>query len=423
MIRIFDRREGSHWMKRLGRALCVGAVFCLPASTARADRMVEVADGKVRPSAAGETREAYIPIKFASSHAANLFDLPNGDILCTWYSGSWENESDLAIVLSRLAKGSNRWTMPSVVSHEVGRSYQNPVLFLPPRGPLWLIHTSQAAGAGQAEAHMFRLISQDQGMSWSEPHLMFDQPGAFDRQRLTIVGDKWILPMYFTPAKDGGPNYSVVNISADQGKTWKTCKVPESDGLVQPDVIHLSPGHFVAFFRSRFADWVYKSTSPDGCSWTPPVPTRIPNNNASIQTARLRNGHLVMAFNNSQARQSRENPTGERQKADRLPVSIALSVDGGQTWPWVRDVETGKGLPKDPVPDTIAGIHLNEKQKRGFEQRLEAYEYPSVIQTADGALHVAYTFRRRTIKYVSFSEDWIRKGGTIGLFKGDRMLR
>mgnify|MGYP002631091456 FL=1 len=35
------------------------------------------------------------------------------------------------------------------------------------------------------------------------------------------------------------------------------------------------------------------------------------------------------------------------------------------------------------------------------------FSYPSVLQTPDGAIHVAYTYDRDCIKYRRFTEDWI----------------
>jgi predicted neuraminidase len=35
--------------------------------------------------------------------------------------------------------------------------------------------------------------------------------------------------------------------------------------------------------------------------------------------------------------------------------------------------------------------------------------YPSIVQTRDGFIHVAYSYRgRQCIKYVRFTEDWVR---------------
>jgi hypothetical protein len=34
-------------------------------------------------------------------------------------------------------------------------------------------------------------------------------------------------------------------------------------------------------------------------------------------------------------------------------------------------------------------------------------------------IQLAFTFRRETIKYMTFHEQWIKEGTTEGLFKGD----
>ena len=36
------------------------------------------------------------------------------------------------------------------------------------------------------------------------------------------------------------------------------------------------------------------------------------------------------------------------------------------------------------------------------------FSYPSLCQTPDGALHLAYTYWRQAIKYVRVDEAWIR---------------
>jgi hypothetical protein len=41
------------------------------------------------------------------------------------------------------------------------------------------------------------------------------------------------------------------------------------------------------------------------------------------------------------------------------------------------------------------------------------------MQTSKGEILVAFTYRRQTIKVVSFKEDWIKHGGTVGQFKGN----
>ena len=38
------------------------------------------------------------------------------------------------------------------------------------------------------------------------------------------------------------------------------------------------------------------------------------------------------------------------------------------------------------------------------------YSYPSVTQSPNGMVQLAFTFRRETIKYMTFDEQWIEQG-------------
>jgi predicted neuraminidase len=400
------------------KLLCVTMLFafaCRGICAPGASFIDRLSDGRIRPSETPGLRVAYLPIIFPSSHAANLISLKNGDLLCAYYSGLWEGKAGVAIVISRLARGASQWTRPVVAAEEAARALENPVLFESPLASLWLFYTSQRGEAGQADAQILYQESKDNGRDWTTPKVLFDKPGSFDRQGLLIDGNRWLFPLYFTPGSDID-DHSAIEISEDQGLTWKECLIPGSNGLVQPDVVELSPHSFAAFLRSRFADWVYSSHSKDGCSWTIPQPTQIPNNNSSIQVTRLHDGHLVMAFNNIQAATTR----GKPRDMARWPMSVALSADGGNTWPWVRDVDIGQGVPQEPVPDTMAGADVRDEQQKFFEHLID-YSYPSIIETADGKIHMAYTYRRRTIKYATFDESWIKMGTTLGFFSGDRL--
>lgn len=367
-----------------------------------ADQTVyEMADGVVRPSALIGAKQAYLPIIVNSSHASNLLALPNGDLLCFWFAGTWEGRSGVSIVMSRLDHGSNRWTLPVVLSNHPGRSDQNPVPFRAPDGRLWLFHTSQIANKGETNSVIYSLTSNDQGHTWTLPQLLFTEPGSFDRQHLVVFHNEWLFPTEIVASGDIVTNAqndrTIVKVSTNGGKTWSGCEVPGSGGLVQMDIVQLSEGHFIAFFRSRYADWVYKSDSTDGCHWSVPVPSQLPNNNSSIQVTRLKDEHLVIAFNNTQATTTR----GEPRTAPRNILSVAMSVDDGKTWPWVRDVQPGN------EPPTFRPAEVAE------------YSYPSVIQTADEMIQLTFTFRRETVKYMTFDEQWIKQGTTEGVFKGD----
>jgi predicted neuraminidase len=359
-------------------------------------------DGVMRKTASG-AEEAYIPMIERSSHAANLLQLKNGDLLCVWFSGVWEGQSGVSIVYSRLSAGSHQWTLPKVINRQEGASLQNPVVFEAPDGDIWVIHTTQPANEGQKNAKVLVVKSHDQGKTWSSPQVMFDKPGAFVRNPIMIRPDgSWLLPMYFTPSEgitDGAEtNYSVMKISKDHGATWSDCAVPSSNGYVQPSVVHQS--EYIAFFRSRFADSIYRSTSADGCTWTAPKATSLPNNNASVQSYGLKDGRIAMVFNNTRASVVNGKPT----TGPRKPLTVALSADGGETWGPMRDLELGRNV----KPDDPSYAHLMDDAPGRDE-----YSYPTVLQMRDGSIVAAYTYRRQTIKVVRFSESWIGQAPAV----------
>ena len=356
----------------------------------------QLADGVVRPARLKGAKEAFLPIIVNSNHAANLLALPNGDLLCFWYAGIYERGDGESIVVSRLDRGSHRWTLPAVVSSRAGWANQNPVSFLAPDGRVWLFHTTQRAGHDQTKALVTAMVSEDQGHTWSDPTTVFPNPGLYLRQPLVVFHDQWLFPVYHSAGgsitSNAQNDQSYVEISKDSGKTWNECDIPGSGGAVQMDIIPLSQTQLIAFYRSRYADWIYQSESSDGCHWTDPQPAKLPNNNSSIQAVRLKNGHLVMVFNNAQATVER----GKPQTGSRRILSVALSTDDGKTWPWVRDLENQESQP--------ALLPLEDPE----------YSYPAVTQGGDGMIQTAYTFRRETIKYITFDEDWIKHGTTEG---------
>jgi predicted neuraminidase len=372
-------------------------------------------DGMIRRSKVEGTQEAYLPQLFKSSHGANLLLLKNGDLLCFWFSGEWEGDADVGIVVSRLSRGSRQWSEPILIDHDKTKSYQNPVPFQTPGGQVWLVHTAQDAGQGQANAIVLKAVSDDGGKTWKDPVPMFTAPGSFVRQPIVISArNEWLLPMYYTPSKGiiagAESNYSVTKVSRDSGQTWSEFRIPNSNGAVHPNIVKLSDSSYVAFYRSRFADWIQKSVSSDGFNWTAPAPTQLPNNNSSVQAIRLSNGHLLIAFNNSNA----ATVGGKAQAALRKPLSVAISEDNGLTWPGIRDAETG-----DTTITGTVGDPLDKTEHVQGSAAYDEYSYPTVVQTADGTIHLAFTYRREGIKYMSFKEDWIRRGSTTGKFKGD----
>lgn len=354
-------------------------------------------------------KAAMLPTVAPSSHASNLLLLRNGDVLCFWFSGSEEGQGGVGIVVSRLKKGSMTWEPTQVVDRDPKKSYQNPVPFEAPDGTIWLLHTQQSAGKGQADAQVLKVLSHDGGKTWTSPSILFGKLGAYDRQPIVIgKNGEWLFPMYYSTAagitNGAETNYSTIASSTDQGRNWKETLVPHSEGLVQMSIVKLGASRFVAFFRSRYADFIYRSESTDGIHWSAPSPTVLPNNNASIQAAALADGAIVMAFDNTRGPKAEKVP----QTGPRVPLSLALSSDGGITWKYVRDLEVPASVKVRDASKGVPAINLPNS---------EEYSYPSVLQLPDGSILATYTYRREAIKAVRVSEEWIRQGKTVGVYQ------
>ena len=399
-----------------------------------------VADGRLRPDAAGRSW-AYLPTATVQSHAANLAELPDGRLACVWFGGTQEGVSDIHVWFSTL--DGEVWSEPVRLSDDPARSEQNPVLFTAPSGDVWLLYTAQRAG-NQDSAEVRRRVSTDGGATWAEPTTLFaadEVGGVFVRQPpiVTRAGDL-LVPVFrcvTTPGRAwvGDLDTSSVMTSRDGGLTWGEVAVPGSTGAVHMNVHELPDGSLLALFRSRWADAVHESRSTDGGrTWSVPVPTELPNNNSSVQWLPLADGRLAIVHNHRRADATTERrlglydeidetgiveqavPPGSDANGDqearagsassvtvpagpgegrtafwgtpRAPMSVAVSTDGGRSWPHRIDLEDGDGW------------CLSNNSRDGLNRELS---YPSITQTSDGAVHVAYTWHRRAIRHVRLS--------------------
>lgn len=377
-------------------------------------------NGAVQPHGFEKSRfDAYLPSPCVQNHAANLAFLPDGTLTCVWFGGTMEGMGDISIYMSRLPAGSAQWSEPEKMSDDPQKSEQNPVLFTAPDGNVWLIFTSQTAG-NQDGAVVKRRISADGGRAFGTVGFICDIPGTFVRQPIVVnrLGD-WLLPVFRCVGEPGlrwtgGVDTAAVLVSRDAGISWEMIDVPDSIGAVHMNIIPQYSGRMVAFFRNRFAAQILRSISDDdGMNWSAPEPTALPNNNSSIQAAALSDGQIAIIYNHSNAMTSSDRrhslydeieaeeglqtaqPEAEAALQDgrpkaiwgvpRAPMSLVFSLDGGETFASRRNLETGDGY------------CLTNNSKDALNRE---YSYPSIVEGPDGALHIAYTYYRRAIKYV-----------------------
>ena len=367
-------------------------------------------DGRLYENEEMGTVEARLPDGgYPTAHAPALLELPNGDMLCCWFAGTYEGSADIRIICSRLERDGDRWSKPVDISGDPTRSEQNPSLFYGPDDAVWAIYTAQLdRQAGKDNMQFTSQIrcqkSTDGGKTWGPYETLFAREGSFCRQPIQVLANgRWIFGNWLcTDSVDGlSGDPTAFQISDDQGRTWRQVDMPNSRGRVHANVVEMDDGHLLAFMRSREADFIYRSESFDwGDTWSEPKPTPLPNNNSSISALRLQSGRVAIAYNPTCTPDPK--PGKAAWPGLRCPVAVALSEDGGLTFPIVRWMERGEG-------------YMGEENRTNNKQ----YEYPYLMQSRDGMLHLAYAaFTRLGVKYVRFSEQDVlgKKRERVGLY-------
>ncbi len=367
-------------------------------------------DGQIWLNEDMDLLEALMPTGgYPTAHAPAMAELENGDLVMCWFAGTYEGSADIRIICSRLPAGEDRWTSPVDISGDPERSEQNPSLFNGPDGRLWAIYTAQKdRQAGKDNMQFTSQIrvqkSGDGGRTWGPYETLFAREGSFCRQPIQVLSNgRWIFANWLcTDSPDGlSGDPTAFQVSDDGGRTWRQVDMPSSRGRVHANVVELENGHLAAFMRSREADRIYRSESFDwGDTWSVPVKTPLPNNNSSIWALKLKSGRVAIAYNPTCT------PDPQPGKAAwpglRCPVAVALSEDGGVTFPIIRYMERGEG-------------YMGEENRTNNRQ----YEYPCLIQTKDERLHLAFaSHTRRGVKYLSFTEQDVmgKKRERVGLY-------
>ena len=306
------------------------------------------------------------------SHAANILELSNGDILVVWYAGAYETSPDEVILMSRLRKNSAKWEDPKIFIDTPRKPDGNPVLF-DNSGIVYLFYVTieggglpEEVGENYPEAIKANLVrggwdtcsikyrvSRNFGEIFEEERILRKEWGWMIRNKLLKLSNGEILfPMY-----DEVNWKAIFGISKDL-KTWDfTGWVTTPKGCIQPTIVELEKGYLLCFLRTRYG-FIYKTESYDyGRTWSEANPTILKNPNSGIDLIKLIDGRLVVVFNDSFDK--------------RTPLNIGVSEDNGESWE-IWDLETEEG----------------------------EYSYPSIIQSSDKLIHLVYTYRRETIKHI-----------------------
>ena len=337
----------------------VGAGNYLAARAAAAEGAAE----PVLTAAAMETpavalrEDIFAEAPFAQCHASTIVETPAG-LVAAWFGGSGEGRPDVGIWVARKTRG--EWSAPVEVVRGVGAGGAaepcwNPVLFRPGRGPLLLFYK---IGPMPSAWRGMIARSRDNGRTWSAPEPLPEGSIGPAKNHPIELADGTILCGSSTEDEGWRVHFEMTR---DGGRTWDRTG-PLNDGkpvgLIQPALLRLGGNALLALMRSN-AGRIYTARSGDGGeNWTAPGPTVFPNPNSGIDAVTLRDGSHVLVYN----------PVTE----GRGVLAVAVERDG-TGWRRVLTLEEEKGA---------------------------EFSYPAVVQTADGLVHVTYTWKRQRIRHV-----------------------
>jgi predicted neuraminidase len=308
---------------------------------------------------------------FAASHASTVVELNNGDLMSAWFGGTAEGNPDVAIWGSTRTRAG--WSAPVEMAREPEVPCWNPVLFHTRDGKLWLYYKFGPSPQTWAGA---RKVSTDEGKTWSPAeHLPAGLLGPI-RAKPLVMQDGTIVSG--TSIESYRSWAAWIERSTDRGKTWakigpivppveedkqapRSSDWKETVGIIQPSVVPLGKKHLRLYARStaNIARVVVADSYDDGVTWTQARPLEVPNPNSGIDAVALRDGRVVLIYNNT--------------TSGRTPLNLAVSSDGE---------------------------HF--KMFSTLEESPGEYSYPAIIQTASGDLEITYTWNRKTIEHVHF---------------------
>ncbi|MCF0209451.1 MAG: exo-alpha-sialidase [Bacteroidaceae bacterium] len=341
-----------------------------------------------------------------------MCELPNGDLVATYFGGTKERNPDCCIWVSRKPKGATNWSAPILAAHgkmpfeemnltkeeimkegkngeitlsDSRKAAWNPVIYYNKTNKKLEIYFKLGINPRDWDGWIVR--SSDGGKSWSKREQLPKGILGPVKNKIFEDGTRLIAP---TSLEEGGWRI-YFELSDDGGKTWrKTADVdaplteaPAAEAgkkvnAIQPAILKLDDGRLAAVARTR-SERVGISFSDDkGETWSKLQLLSVPNNNSGLDAVTLQNpidgGYKhIMICNDYPV------PPGIKSgKGLRTPLSLLRSKDGINWEHWLT-------LEDSPISQ---------------------YSYPSIIQTKDGNIHCIYTWRRQRIKHVEITTEF-----------------
>jgi len=372
-------------------------------------------------------KEDVFPPNEKHNHGSSIVETPEGNLLTVWFHGSGERTSDDVMLQgARKKTEENQWCEPFVMADTPDLPDCNPVLFIDPRGVLWLFWITVQDNQWGGSLLKYRLSTDyesDGPPKWNWQDVIHTRPQNLEQKFLDVIEKGqpaiealstfepqlkeevesakkmaqtklhqrlgWmtrIHPIMVTENRimlglySDVFNCSLAGFTDDWGKHWFFSNPILDEEIknianIQPSFVKKRDGTIIAFMRDNgIPKRIRTAYSNDlGITWSNVSTLDIPNPGSSVECISLNSGKWALVCNDT--------------ISGRHKLSVYLSDDEGQSWKWKKPIE-------ESAPD------------KG------SYSYPSVIQARNGFIHCTYSCREEgtkgsTIRHAWFNEEWI----------------
>lgn len=403
----------------------------------------------------------------AAVHAASGLLLRDGRLRAVWFSGSREGASDVSIRTAVFDPASGRWSpektalsRPDLAAATARyiKKLGNPVLARGADGRLHLYVVAVSLG-GWAGSSITRLVSDDEGERWHSPRRLVTSPflnlGTLVKGRPVAFPDGRVgLPVYHELI-ERFPEWLVLD--ADGGVQSRV-RLPGSIDNLQP-VLRVFDERRAELLMRHAADGtparITRSHTVDGGrSWSAVEATGLPNPNAAVGVLVRRGGDALLVFNDTETGRGNlslawapapsrppASDTGpealppqstwqrlarlDGEPSERPPATpeaeyralLARGVGavdaGGYAGAIDSSGEPGKGPATVPVPggsgDAVVAAAMRQLCYGPGDARScnREFSYPSLVEGADGTVHLFYTWHRARILHLALPPAWL----------------
>jgi len=301
---------------------------------------------------------------FPQCHASTIAETKEG-LVAAWFGGTRERHPDVGIWLSQNTNG--HWTAPVEVANGIGFATNrfpcwNPVLFQKPNGALLLFYK---VGPSPSAWWGMLMMSDDAGKTWSKARRLPNGILGPIKNKPVALADGSLL----CPSSTEHDGWRVHFERTRDLVSWQATP-PVNDGkeisAIQPSILFHPGEKLEAIGRTKQGKLFEIWSADNGKTWGPMKLTTVPNPNSGTDAVTLQDGRHLLVYNHS--------------TSERNPLNVAISKDG-EKWASVLELE-------------------NESDKQ--------FSYPAVIQTADGLVHITYTWKRERIKHAVIDPKKLR---------------